>query len=67
MSFWIVWIIEAIFRSIVLWNKIRHQGLWLMGRKIYIKINTSGFSSVRIPDLIEKRIVKRYLHKSVRT
>ena len=25
-----------------------------VGRKIYIKINTSGFSSVRIPDLIEK-------------
>jgi len=24
------------------------------GRKIYIKINASGFSSVRIPDLIEK-------------
>ena len=25
-----------------------------VGRKIYIKLNTSGFSSVRIPDLIEK-------------
>ncbi|MDR7212178.1 PASTA domain-containing protein [Flavobacterium piscis] len=25
-----------------------------VGRKIYIKINASGFSSVRIPDLIEK-------------
>jgi len=25
-----------------------------VGRKIYIKINSSGFSSVRIPDLIEK-------------
>jgi beta-lactam-binding protein with PASTA domain len=25
-----------------------------VGRKIYIKVNTSGFSSVRIPDLIEK-------------
>src|SRR6187431_2114165 len=24
------------------------------GRKVYIKINSSGFSSVRIPDLIEK-------------
>uniref|UniRef100_UPI00374CE047 PASTA domain-containing protein n=1 Tax=Flavobacterium sp. TaxID=239 RepID=UPI00374CE047 len=24
------------------------------GRKVYIKINASGFSSVRIPDLIEK-------------
>jgi beta-lactam-binding protein with PASTA domain len=25
-----------------------------VGRKVYIKINSSGFSSVRIPDLIEK-------------
>lgn len=25
-----------------------------VGRKVYIKINASGFSSVRIPDLIEK-------------
>jgi beta-lactam-binding protein with PASTA domain len=25
-----------------------------VGRKIYIKINTSGFSSVRIPDLVNK-------------
>ncbi|MEC5166033.1 beta-lactam-binding protein with PASTA domain [Flavobacterium sp. PL11] len=25
-----------------------------VGRKIYIKVNTSGFSSVRIPNLIEK-------------
>ena len=25
-----------------------------VGRKVYIKINSSGFSSIRIPDLIEK-------------
>jgi beta-lactam-binding protein with PASTA domain len=24
------------------------------GRKVYIKINSSGFSSVKVPDLIEK-------------
>jgi hypothetical protein len=60
MSFWMVWIIEAIFRSIVLWNKIRQGPMVKVGRKIYIKINTSGLS-VRIPDLMKKRIVKRYL------
>jgi beta-lactam-binding protein with PASTA domain len=25
-----------------------------VGRKVYIKINSSGFSSVKVPDLIEK-------------
>jgi beta-lactam-binding protein with PASTA domain len=29
-----------------------------VGRKVYIKINSSGFSSVKVPDLIEKRIVE---------
>jgi len=32
------------------------------GRKIYIKINSAGFTTVRIPDLIEKHIDKPYLH-----
>jgi hypothetical protein len=31
-----------------------------VGRKVYIKINSSGFSSVKVPDLIEKRIVKQF-------
>jgi hypothetical protein len=32
------------------------------GKSIY-KINSSGFSSVKIPDLIEKHTVKRFLQK----
>jgi hypothetical protein len=38
-----------------------------VGRKVYIKINSSGFSSVKVPDLIEKRIVKQFPPKSIGT
>jgi hypothetical protein len=37
------------------------------GKKSYIKINSSGFSSVKVPDLIEKRIVKQFPPKSIGT
>jgi hypothetical protein len=32
-----------------------------VGRKVYIKINSSGFSSVKVPDLVKKPIVKQFL------
>jgi hypothetical protein len=43
------------FLNTVWFSKILYQVQKVKeGRKVYIKINSSGFSSVKVPDLIEK-------------